>query len=88
MAPFCFQEGRKVFNGDIDCNFYFFLYNHVQYKGQLPPYVKCKRSGITPSSAKKCEEALKLFLKECRAKIPPKVKGEEVPKSFLRGCGA
>jgi hypothetical protein len=44
---------------------------------------------VTSSSViKKGEEAPKLFLRECRAKMPPKVKGEEAPKSFLRECRA
>jgi hypothetical protein len=25
MAPFSFQEGRKVFNGATGCNFHFFV---------------------------------------------------------------
>jgi hypothetical protein len=33
----------------------------------------------------KGEEATKLLLRGCRAKMPPS-KGEETPKSFLRGC--
>jgi hypothetical protein len=37
MAPFSFQEGRKVFNGAIGCNFHFFLFSPMQYKGQIPP---------------------------------------------------
>jgi hypothetical protein len=41
MAPFSFQEGRKVFNGAIGCNFYFSC-GPMQYKGQIPPHVKCK----------------------------------------------
>jgi hypothetical protein len=31
---------------------------------------------------------LKLFLRECRAKILSPSKGEKVPKSFLRECRA
>jgi hypothetical protein len=42
MAPFSFQEGRKVFNGVICCNFHFSLRSPVQYKDQFAPYVKCK----------------------------------------------
>jgi hypothetical protein len=42
MATFSFQEERKVFNGAIGCNFYFSLRSPIQYKGQFPPYVKCK----------------------------------------------
>jgi hypothetical protein len=41
MVPFSFQEGRKVFNGAIGCNFHFFLCSPMQYKGQIPPNVKC-----------------------------------------------
>jgi hypothetical protein len=41
-APFSFQEGTKVFNGAKGCNFHFSLCSLVQYKGQFPPYVKCK----------------------------------------------
>jgi hypothetical protein len=40
MAPFSFQEGRKVFNGAIGCNFHF-LFSPMQYKGQILPHVKC-----------------------------------------------
>jgi hypothetical protein len=36
MAPFSFQERRKVFNGAIVCNFHF-LFSPMQYKGQIPP---------------------------------------------------
>jgi hypothetical protein len=44
---------------------------------------------VTLSSVtKKGEEAPKSFLRECRAKIPPKIKGEEAPKSFLWGYRA
>jgi hypothetical protein len=71
MAPFSFQEARKVFNGAIGCNLHFFLHSPVQYKGQLPPHVKC-RYEITPLSVKTYEEAPKSFLRECRAEIPPK----------------
>ena len=42
MAPFSFQERRKVFNRAIGCNFHFFLCSPAQYKGQIPPHVKCK----------------------------------------------
>jgi hypothetical protein len=42
MAPFSFQEGRKIFNGAIGCKFHFFLCSPVQYKGQIPQHVKCK----------------------------------------------
>jgi hypothetical protein len=42
MAPFSFQEVRKVFNGAIGYNFHFSLRSPVQYKGQLPPHIKCK----------------------------------------------
>jgi hypothetical protein len=35
MAPFSFQEGRKVFNGAIVCNFHF-SFSPMQYKGQIP----------------------------------------------------
>jgi hypothetical protein len=41
--PFPFKEGRKVFNGAISCNF---LCCPVQYKGQIPPHVKCKDLGL------------------------------------------
>jgi hypothetical protein len=40
MAPYSFQEGRKVFNGAIGCHFHS-LFRHMQYKGQILPYVKC-----------------------------------------------
>jgi hypothetical protein len=44
---------------------------------------------VTPSSVtKEGEEAPKSFLRECRAKVLPKVKGEDAPKSFLRECRA
>jgi hypothetical protein len=39
MAPFSFQEGRKVFNEDIGCNFHS-LFRPMKYKGKIPPYVK------------------------------------------------
>jgi hypothetical protein len=45
MAPFSFQEGRKVFNEAIGYNFYF-LSSPVQYKGQIPPHVKYKDMGL------------------------------------------
>jgi hypothetical protein len=45
MAPFSFQEGRKVFNGAKGCNFQF-LSGPMQYKGQIPPHVKCKDLGL------------------------------------------
>jgi hypothetical protein len=35
MAPFSFQEGRKVFNGAIGCNFHF-LFSPLQYKAKFP----------------------------------------------------
>jgi hypothetical protein len=34
------------------------------------------------------QKAPKSFLRECRAKIPHKIKGEEASKSFLRECRA
>jgi hypothetical protein len=46
MAPFSFQEGRKVFNGAIGCNFHF-LFRPMQYKGQIPPHVKCNKKERT-----------------------------------------
>jgi hypothetical protein len=67
MAPFSFQEGRKVFNGAIGCNFYFF-YSPVQYKGQIRPHVKCKDLGLHHTiECKKYEEAPKSSLRGCRA---------------------
>jgi hypothetical protein len=36
MAHFFFQEGIKVFNGAIVCNFHF-LFSPMQYKGHIPP---------------------------------------------------
>jgi hypothetical protein len=36
------SRGEKGFNGAIGCNFSFFLRSPVQYKGHLPPLVKCK----------------------------------------------
>jgi hypothetical protein len=36
MTPFSLQEGRKVFNGAIVCNF-LFLFSPMQYKGKNPP---------------------------------------------------
>jgi hypothetical protein len=46
MAPFSSQEGRKVFNGAIGCNFHF-LFIPMQYKGQIPPHVKCNIKDCT-----------------------------------------
>jgi hypothetical protein len=40
MTLFSFQEGRKIFNGAIGCNFHF-LFSPMQYKIQVPPHVKC-----------------------------------------------
>jgi hypothetical protein len=39
------SRGEKGFNGGIGCNFYF-LCNPVQYKGQIPPHVKCNDLGL------------------------------------------
>jgi hypothetical protein len=93
MAPFSFQEGRKVFNGAIGCNFHF-LYSLVQYKGQILPHVKCKIWDYTVEF-KSREEAQKSFLKGRRLSYEaPKsfLKGRKVsyeaPKSFLRECRA
>jgi hypothetical protein len=50
MAPFSFQEGRKVFNGAIACNFSFLF---------SPMRAKCPKKDVickfehAPSSAKK-----------------------------------
>jgi hypothetical protein len=49
MVPFSFQEGRKVFNGAIACNFSF-LFSPMRAKS--PKDVICK-SEHTPSSAKR-----------------------------------
>jgi hypothetical protein len=43
--PFPFKRGERFFNGAICCNFYF-LCSPVQYKGQIPPHVKCKYLGL------------------------------------------
>jgi hypothetical protein len=79
MAPFSFQEGGKVFNGAIGCNF-IFLCSLVQYKGQIPPHVKCKTWDYTVE-CKSREEAPKSFLKGRRV-------SNEAPKWFLRECRA
>jgi hypothetical protein len=65
MAPISFQEGRKVFNGAVGCNFHFFLTQPCAIQGS---------SKITPSSVNKYEKAPKLSLRGCRAKMPPKSK--------------
>jgi hypothetical protein len=71
MGPFSFQERRKVFNGAIGCNFhFFFLCGPMQYKGQIPPHVKCKIWDYT-IECRKLEEAQKSSLRGCRAKMPP-----------------
>jgi hypothetical protein len=72
MAPFSFQEGRKVFNRAIVCNFYF-LFNPMQYKGQIP-HMYNVTSEFAPSSARDHGEAQKSYLRGCRAKMPPKSK--------------
>jgi hypothetical protein len=72
-TPFFFQEGRKVFNGAIGCNFHFSFHSLVQYKGQFPPYLKCKDLGLH-HRVQKYEKAQKSFLRGCRAKMPHKSK--------------
>jgi hypothetical protein len=57
MAPFSFQEGRKVFNGAIGCNFHS-LFRTMQYKGKIPPYVNCNIK-IRTIKCKKDKEKLK-----------------------------
>jgi hypothetical protein len=56
MASFSFQEGRKVFNGAIGCNFHFFLVHPCAIQGPNPPHVKCKIWDYT-IECKKYEEA-------------------------------
>jgi hypothetical protein len=50
MVPFSFQEGRKVFNGAIACNFSF-LFSPTWTESPKKDVI-CK-SEHTPSSAKK-----------------------------------
>jgi hypothetical protein len=50
MIPFSFQEGRKVFNGAITCNFSF-LFNPMRAKSPKKDVI-CK-SKHAPSSAKR-----------------------------------
>jgi hypothetical protein len=40
MAPFSFQEGRKVFNGAIACNFSYLALHNT--KAKIPKDVICK----------------------------------------------
>jgi hypothetical protein len=40
MAPFSFQEGRKVFNGAIGCNSSFFLAQPYAIQGLASPTCK------------------------------------------------
>jgi hypothetical protein len=85
MAPFSFQVGRKVFNRAKGCNFHS-LFRPMQYEGKIPPYVNCniqihtfeckKGQGEATKSflrgRRVSPEAQKSFLRECRAKMPPK----------------
>jgi hypothetical protein len=51
------SRGRKVFNGALGCNFHS-LFRPTQYKGQIPPYVKCNIK-IRTIECKKNKEKLK-----------------------------
>jgi hypothetical protein len=81
MAPFSFQEGRKVFNGAIGCTSHS-LFRPMQYKGQIPPYVKCNIR-ICTIECKKDREKLK-SRPYGDAELKCHLRGEESPKSFLR----
>jgi hypothetical protein len=70
MVPFSFQEGRKVFNGAIACNFSF-LFSPMRAKSPKKDVI-CK-SEHAPSSAKRKTEA---------QKTSPR--GRSYKKSFLR----
>jgi hypothetical protein len=96
MAPFSFPKGRKVFNGDIVCNFSFLI---QLYESKIPQkYVKCKIWACTiecRKRRKKQVEARKLSLRWCRARRSYKKaipKGAQrkfsAQKSFLRECRA
>jgi hypothetical protein len=50
MVPFSFQEGRKVFNGAIACNFSF-LFSPTRAKS--PKDVICKSEPTTSSAKRK-----------------------------------
>jgi hypothetical protein len=92
MTPFSFQEGRKIFNGAIACNFSF-LFSPTRAKSPKDVYVK---SEPAPSSArKKNREKLKRRPQgdaehDEAAKVIPKGAQYKfsAQKSFLRECRA
>jgi hypothetical protein len=75
MAPFSFQEGRKVSNGAIACNFSF-LFSPTRAKS--PKDVICKIWACTIECKKKNREKLK------RRPQEDAEHDEAAKKSFLR----
>jgi hypothetical protein len=64
MAPFSFQEGRKVFNGAILVIFH----SYLAPRGPNPLKIKYVKSEPAPSSAKRKQgEAQKMSPRGCRA---------------------
>jgi hypothetical protein len=57
MAPFSFQEGRKVFNGAIACNFSF-LFSHTRTKSPKKDVI-CKICVCTIECKKKIKRSSK-----------------------------
>jgi hypothetical protein len=52
MAPFSFQEGRKIFNGAIACNFHSYLAYAIQGP-KSPKDIICKIRACTIECEKK-----------------------------------
>jgi hypothetical protein len=71
----------KVFNGAIGCSFHS-LFRPMQYKGQIPPYVKCNIR-IRTIECKKDRQKLK-SCPSGDAELKCHLRGEEATKSFLR----
>jgi hypothetical protein len=57
MVPFSFQEGRKVFNGAITCNFSF-LFSPMRVESPKKDVI-CKSEHAPSSAKKKNREKLK-----------------------------
>jgi hypothetical protein len=81
MAPFSFQEGRKVFNGAIVCNFHSYLAHAIQGP-KSPKDVICNIRTCTIECKRKQGKAQKTSLRGCRVVIIPRM--TKLQKSFLR----
>jgi hypothetical protein len=50
--------------------------------------VTSEATKVVPKGAQHKSRSSKVIPKGMQSQIPPKIKGEEAPKSFLRGCRA